>query len=386
MQHVSNQTAGFYQKIFNLPRLASIACCALLIAGCQKEMKEGPSQAADAAKEARLQPAKPEILVRSGQSIQAAVDAASANSIIRILPGTYREAIVVNKPGIEIVGSKGVLLENPGGVNNGITVRSEGDGFVLRNVVIKNFLRNGVFMIRADNYLLSQVTAINNGEYGLYPVFCNNGKIEHCETTGHNDSGIYVGQSSDIEISHNKAHGNVNGIEIENCTRVLTSKNHTYNNTAGILMVLLPGLTTKTGADNIISNNQINDNNLPNFALPGQFEAAVPQGTGILVVGSDKTIITDNKISNNKFVGIAIVSTLILGGLIGLPPEAFADIEPNPDGTRVTSNLLINNGTAPPPGLPLPAVDLLWDGSGTGNCWAQNQYSTSFPAVLPLCN
>jgi parallel beta-helix repeat protein len=76
-------------------------------------------------------------------------------------------------------------------------------------------------------------------------------------------------------------------------------------------------------------------NNLANFAMPRQFEAAVPSGTGIVIVGSDKTIIQNNKIRNNNFVGIAVVSTLILEALVGLPPEAFADIEPNPDGTRV---------------------------------------------------
>ncbi|NTS41028.1 right-handed parallel beta-helix repeat-containing protein [Flavisolibacter sp. BT320] len=357
-----------------------------LLTGCKKELLPEEQTAATSASSSSQLRGRPEKIVKSGESIQEAVDAAQPNSVIRLLPGTYREGIVVNKPGIEIVGSKGVVIENPGGVNNGITVRSEGDGFVLRHVVIKDFLRNGVFMIRADNYLLSHVTAINDGEYGLYPIFCNNGKIEHCETSGHNDSGIYIGQSTDVEISFNVAHHNVNGIEIENCSRTLTTKNRSYNNVAGILVILLPNLTTKSGSDNIVSDNQINDNNLENFAMPGQFEAAVPSGTGILVVGSDRTIIQNNKIRNNNFVGIATVSTLILGALVGLPPEAFADIEPNPDGTRVVGNLLINNGTAPPPSLPLPAVDLLWDGSGTDNCWKDNQYATSYPSPLPTCN
>ena len=164
-------------------------------------------------------------------------------------------------------------------------------------------------------------------------------------------------------------------MEIENCTRVTVTKNQTYENVAGILVVLLPDLQTKTGSDIVITDNQVNDNNIANFANPGQFESFVPSGTGILIVGSDRTIVANNKIRNNNFVGIATVSTLVLGALAGLPPEAFDDIEPNPDGTRVTNNLLINNGTSAPPGLPFPGVDLLWDGSGTDNCWSSNQYS-----------
>jgi len=372
---------------FSISLFSAIIALSFQLASCKKDIAKEPDQAVlESPGQNAKKPQKAEIIVRPGGSIQAAVDAAAPNSVIRILPGIYSEAVVVDKPGMELIGSDGVIIQNPGNQNNGITVRSNGDGFVLKNVTVKDFLRNGVFMIRADNFLLSHVTAINDGEYGLYPIFCNNGKMEHCEATKHNDSGIYIGQSNDVEVSFNKTYGNVNGLEIENCTRVTVTKNHTYDNVAGILVVLLPGLQTKTGSDVIISDNQVNDNNLANFAEAGQFESFVPSGTGILIVGSDRTLVENNKVRKNNFVGIATVSTLVLGALAGLPPEAFADIEPNPDGTRVVKNLLINNGTIAPPGLPLPAVDLLWDGAGEKNCWANNQYTTSFPAVLPTCN
>ena len=362
------------------------------LTGCKKELvpeEQKPSESTELETAAKK---KADYTVSPGQSIQAAVDAAPPNSVIRILPGTYLQTVVVDKPGIEIVGDNGVIIQNPGTENNGFNVRSNGDGFILRNVTVKYFRRNGVFLIRADNFLLSHVTAIDNGavdaygEYGLYPIFSNNGKIEHCEASGFNDSGIYIGQSTDVELVDNVAHDNVTGIEIENCTRVTATKNYVYNNTAGFLVVLLPGLTTKTGNDILLSHNEINNNNHPNFAQPGEFEQAVPPGTGILVVGSDGSVIEHNKISGNQFVGIAVVSTLILAQLLGLPPEALADIEPNPDGTVITKNHLNNNGTQAPAGVPLPAVDLLWDGSGTNNCWSKNHYATSFPATLPSCN
>lgn len=332
------------------------------------------------------------VVVHRGGSIQAAVDAAQPGDIIHIEAGIYKEAILVDKPGIQLIGlacnpSEKVIIQNPGDEENGITVRDNGDGFVLKNVTVEDFEENGVFLIRADHFLLSHVETINNGAYGLFPVFCNNGAIEYCSATGHNDTGIYVGQSSNIALQYNVAFGNVNGLEIENCSNVLAIKNHSYDNVSGILIVLLPGLTVKASSDILITENIIESNNHVNFADPdGGFEALVPSGSGILVVGVDRVEIKRNKISNNTFTGIATVSTVILGGLGGIPPEAFSDIEPNPDGTNISNNILAHNGSAPPKGLPLPGVDLLWDGSGVNNCWKDNTYSTSYPNPLPVCN
>ena len=101
--------------------------------------------------------------------------------------------------------------------------------------------------------------------------------------------------------------------------------------------------------------------------------------------GVDNATIKNNKITNNNLTGVAVVSTLVLGGLSGLPPEAFADIEPNADGARIIKNELSGNGTAPPPGLPLPGVDLLWDGTGINNCWSYNIFTSSYPSPLPSC-
>ena len=32
-----------------------------------------------------------------------------------------------------------------------------------------------------------------------------------------------------------------------------------------------------------------------------------------------------------------------------------------------------------------PPGDLLWDGSGIGNCWSDNKFNSSFPELLPTC-
>ncbi len=373
---------------------ACIFILSTIFPGCKKEISPGAEDNNPAAfNGANLQAGATlaSFTVTPGGSIQAAVNAAAPNSVIQIQPGTYNEAVTVNKAGISLIGLTGaagqeVIINNPGDEEDGISVTDAGDGFVLKNVTVQNFLENGVLLVSVDGFTLSHVTTINNGEYGLFPVFSNNGIIDHCTATGHTDTGIYVGQSSNVSMTFNTVFANVNGLEIENSSHITAEKNHCYDNVCGILSVLLPGLRVKTSTDIVIANNHVHDNNHINFAEPGGFESFVPVGAGILVVGTNNTIVKDNKIRNNNFVGVAVVSTLVLGALAGLPPIAFADIEPNPDGTRVIENDLFRNGAAPPAGLPLPGVDLLWDGSGSNNCWKDNSFSSSYPGALPVCN
>jgi parallel beta-helix repeat protein len=328
--------------------------------------------------------------VHAGQSIQAAINAAASGGVIQVEPGTYTEALTVDTPGLRIIGlggngRPGVVIQNPGGEEDGITVSQNSAGFVLQNVTVRDFLENGVLLNGVDGFRLSRVTTINNGEYGLFPVFSSHGVIERCTATGHSDAGIYVGQSSDVEVRRSQASANVLGIEIENSTRVDVLDNESSGNVVGVMVVLLPGLTVKTSSEIRVLRNRVHDNNVPNFGHPGELESFVPTGSGILVVGVDRADIEDNVVTGNQFVGVGLGSTLLLGALAGLPPEAFADIEPNPDGVRITRNNVTGNGGIS--SIPfLPAVDLLWDGSGTNNCWFANQFGTSVPNPLPTCS
>src|SRR5690349_24805920 len=83
----------------------------------------------------------PGITVNAGESIQAAVEKAMPGQTIYINPGVYLEAVFVDKANITIIGKSGghgerVIIKNPGEEENGITVRDNGDGFVLKNVTV----------------------------------------------------------------------------------------------------------------------------------------------------------------------------------------------------------------------------------------------------------
>ena len=328
------------------------------------------------------------VTVHAGSSIQAALNTADAGSVIQVEPGIYKEALVVNKPGIQIIGDGiGVIIQNPGDEENGITVNDSGDGFVLKNVAVQNFEENGIILVGVDNFSISHVTAINNGEYGIFPVHCSHGTVEFCVVKGHSDTGLYVGQSSDVRMQFNTALENVNGLEVENSSNVSVIRNRSFNNVCGILIDLLPGKDVKTSSNIVVRSNAVFNNNHINFGEPGSLESVVPKGLGILVLGADNVTMESNIVTGNEFAGINIFSALVLGSLAGIPPDAFADIDPNADNAKIIRNFVKKNGSSPPTlPIPLPGVDFLWDGSGANNCWASNIFNTSFPTPLPKCN
>jgi len=202
------------------------------------------------------------------------------------------------------------------------------------------------------------------------------------DASGHKDTGIYVGESSQIEIEDCTASANVIGIEIENSHKVRAVDNASYGNTTGMLVDLLPGLQINTCADNLLEENKVHDNNLANFGEPGSIESFLPAGSGILILGADRTTVRDNEVTGNSFFGIALTSDEILVLIGALPPQALQGIDPNADGTRIVSNNVVGNGQRSPiPGV--PPSDLIWDGTGQNNVWIGNHFHTSFPTHLP---
>src|SRR5690606_17583393 len=124
------------------------------------------------------------------------------------------------------------------------------------------------------------------GAYGLYPVQCTDVLIEDSVARAASDAGIYVGQSTNIIVRRNLAEYNVAGIEIENSFDADVHDNVARHNTGGVLVFNLPGLQVKNGARTRIFDNQIYENNTPNFAPPGNIVGKVPTGTGFASIAA----------------------------------------------------------------------------------------------------
>jgi parallel beta-helix repeat protein len=402
---IQTKKKDFMKNILNKNQLGSLqsithtfmltALIIFVLSGCKKD--ESPMQtqlnAGNQSESLAAQWGPPDIIVHEGESIQAAVNKANNNAVIFIEPGTYKEAVSVDKPGIKLIGDvspgSDVVIKNPGGAKDGINVSSNGNGFVLANVTVRDFDENGVSLDTMDNFTITHVTAINNKQFGIAATHSTNGVIEFCSAQESADTGIHLEESSSVQILSNSTFANVTGIEVGNSSDVEVKLNDSHNNTAGLTVDLLPGRDVKTSSNVHVWQNRIYNNNHANFATDTtQLESHIPVGIGILVLGTDQTVVENNTISNNDFSGVIVFTSLVLIPLAHVNPVEYSGMEPNPDGTRIRSNSLKHNGTNPPviPGIPLPGADLIYDGSGSDNCWSNNIFTTSFPAQLPSCN
>ena len=230
-----------------------------------------------------------------------------------------------------------------------------------------------------------------NGAYGLYPVLCSDVLIEGCEAMGASDAGIYVGQSNDVIIRHNKAYQNVAGIESENSVNVAIYENEAFDNTGGLLIFDLPGLTMY-GAKVKAFNNKIIDNNRENFAPPGNIVATVPPGTGIMVLATREVDLFNNDILDNRTVGLAVISYDLVAALssenegdsnagsaqqVNMKFENDSNYYAYPVNIRIGENNFENSHTLPSLShdigkliffkFPFRTPDILYDGIRSGN-------------------
>jgi parallel beta-helix repeat protein len=179
--------------------------------------------------------------------------------------------------------------------------------------------------LRRISSIWSEGPKTENGAYALYPVLCKQVLIEACIASGSSDAGIYVGQSDSVIIRNNKAYWNVAGIESENSRWVEIYGNEAYENTGGLLVFDLPGLT-QYGHTTKMYQNHIHDNNHENFAAKGNIVASIPPGTGIMILATHNLEMTENRIINNKTVGTGIISYDLVAALNAGVEEDSASI------------------------------------------------------------
>lgn len=175
-----------------------------------------------------------------------------------------------------------------------------------------------------------------NGAYAFYPVLCKNVLIENCTAIGASDAGIYVGQSDTVIIRNNLASRNVAGIESENSNMVEIYGNKAINNTGGILVFDLPGLT-QYGKNIKVFDNLIQSNNHFNFAPEGNIVGVVPPGTGLMILATSDVSIYENRIIDNRTAGAAIISYELVAA-ISKEEEEEANEKQEGSAQRVNNN------------------------------------------------
>ena len=183
------------------------------------------------------------VVVKDGESIQAAVKAAPAGTIVRVMPGTYHETVYIDKDNIRIIGvieeGRRAVLDGQKKLNDAILY--SGNNFVVENLEIRNYKGNGIMGQAGNNFEIRNNVVVDTGVYGIFPQLGQNGIVEHNVVSGIADAAIYVGMSDNIHVAHNDVFDSVAGIEIENSRHCIVENNYVHNNTGGLLAFVTPG-------------------------------------------------------------------------------------------------------------------------------------------------
>ena len=359
--------------------------------------------------------------VHAGESIQAAIDGASPGDTILVDPGTYQSSgglygLHVTTDNLRLIGKvdpelgdagkvrvlagpgqeTGVFAAPPGCDYRGTSCPDELQGFYIRGFTVEGFPVNGIQTRWVNGFKFIANESVNNLNNGIYPTLSANGLVRDNVSYGSLDTSLWVAGSENVRVIGNELFGSPIGFEITVSNDVYAAHNDIHDNTVGI------GLFHPNGAGNpplpvmanwVFEHNHVYNNNLPNPAPPASFQAGLPAGVGVFLLGVSDHVIGKNVIENNDFVGIGVLgwcTATSLGdparGCINSPPIT----PPTSDNNRIYKNTLLNNGNNPPPGFGALAADIIFLVTpplepGVGNCFEDNEFDTfvSFSGSLP---
>ncbi|HBP14405.1 MAG TPA: hypothetical protein DD457_04325 [Gammaproteobacteria bacterium] len=303
------------------------------------------------------------------------VDAGDGSSLI-IPAGKFEfdRSLVLRANNIAIVGAgQGRTVLSFRGQRQGAEgILLTGNGIRIEGLAVEDTVGDAIKINQSRDVVIRDVRTewtrgphTDNGAYGIYPVQCENVLIEGSAAIGASDAGIYVGQSQRIIVRNSVARHNVAGIEIENSTDADVYGNHVTENTGGILVFDLPNLPVQGGRRTRVFDNEVQANNTPNFAPPGNTVAGVPAGTGIMISANDDIEVFDNRVTDNDTANMLVVSYLITGN-----PLTDTNYDPYPERIHIHDNVFEGGGVAPDSD-PLkrlvdqtetPVPDIVWDG------------------------
>ena len=295
-------------------------------------------------------------------TIQAAVDAAEPGDLVLIEEGIYRESVDVKTPGVTIRGvdRNEVIIDGEFERANGIQALFT-DGVVVENLTTMNHTLNGVFWSGVRGYRASYVTAINNGDYGVYAFDSGDGLFEHSYASGSPDASYYIGQCNPCDAVITESIGEYSGLGYSGSnasTNIYLVDNVFRYNGTGAAPNSLDGELLPPSENVFVVGNLIHDNGYGEF--PHKTAQWATQGMGVALAGTVDSLVADNRIVNHPVSGI----------------QVFPNVDDNvymPAGNTVTGNVVRGSGLG----------DITLSGmAGSGNCFSDNDVGWTMPAAL----
>lgn len=294
-------------------------------------------------------------------TIQSAVDAAGPGDLILIDRGIYRETVSVTTPGLVIRGvdRNEVVIDGEFERPNGVEVLFA-DGVAVENITAMNNTINGFFWTGVRGYRGSYLTAINNGDYGVYAFDSGDGLFEHSYASGSPDASFYIGQCNPCDAVITDSIGENSGLGYSgtNASGLYLVNNVFRYNGAGIAPNSLDTELIPPAQDVVVAGNLVYDNGYRDF--PHKSAQWLTQGFGVLLVGVESSTVTRNRVFNHP------------NGAIAIGPYVDANFWMS-SGNEVVGNAVGGSGLG----------DLVLAGPALpGNCFEGNEPGHTMPPLL----
>ncbi|MGW5639573.1 right-handed parallel beta-helix repeat-containing protein [Streptomyces sp. NPDC003832] len=357
-------------------RIASLACTAAVFGA---GIGAAPPTAADHMTH----------VVRPGESIQAAVDAAESGDTVLLTAGTFHESVKVTTPGLTLRGMGRLTVVRPApakapttpkaakapitcaGDGNGICVIGTKDRHVanvtVASMTVTGFTRAGVFAMGTDRLTVRNVRAVQNGVWGIAQQRSVRGVIRDNVARDNGDAGVFLANSIKTEqgasdtrgtlVARNHLEGNRIGVTVRRLRNLTVDGNHITGNCAGVFVVGDEN-KPKTGALTV-SGNRIVANNR---SCPANSRLEALQGSGIVVTGAEDTLVTRNVVRDNAGTSSLSGGIVLFKSFVGTANER----------NRISGNTLAGNSPA----------DLVDTEAAGANTFDGNSCRASKPAGL----